>query len=224
MRFVLAPALLVAALVFAAPASADINDAITFGKPAGGRQTLTVTFSSTTGLSAVHVVSTYRQVSSSTTTAQCANRLADNHDTRLVDATTPAGAPYSIGQSATLPLQLFTVCNYRGDVLSSDVVGGTFEQTVPGGGGKRAIGVGLTLFPLLHHRGRFVVLVNGLRSGQLQIQRKVGRHWRTKAHVRFRHGKATKTLGGIRRGQHWRVRVWATKHTRTGTSPAVDIR
>jgi hypothetical protein len=223
MRFVLLPALLLAALVVATPASADINDAITFGKPTGGRQTLTVTFSSTTGLPAVHVVSTYRQVSSSTTTAQCANHLADNHDTRLVDATTPAGAPYSIGQSATLPLQLFTVCNYRGDVLSSDVVGGTFEQTAPGGG-KRAIGVGLTLFPLLRHRGRFVVRVNGLRSGQLQIQRKVGRHWRTKAHARFRHGKAAKTLGGIRRGQHWRVHVSATKHTRAGTSPAVDIR
>jgi hypothetical protein len=223
MRFVLASALLLAALVLAAPARADINDAVTFGTPTAGRQSLTVTFSSTTGGAAVHVVSTYRQVAPTTTTAQCANHLADNHDPRLVDATTPPAQPYSIARSTTLPLQLFTVCNYRGEALSSDVVGGTFQQSAPGGG-KRAIGVGLTLFPLLGHRGRFVVRVNGLRSGRLQIQRKVGRHWRTRAHGRFRHGRATKTLSGVRRGQHWRVRVSATKQTRAGTSPVIDIR
>jgi hypothetical protein len=223
MRPILALSLLVAALVLAAPASADIHDAITFGPPANGAQSLTVTFSDTFAGAAVHVVSTYRQVPPTTTVASCPDRLADNHDTRLVDATTPAGAPYSIGRSVSLPLQLFTVCNYRRDLLSSDVVGGTFQQSVPGGG-RRAIGVGLTLFPRPGHRARFAVRVIGLRSGRMQIQRRVGRHWRTRAHGRFRHGKGTKTLGGVRRGQHWRVRVSATKRTRAGTSPVIDIR
>jgi hypothetical protein len=223
MRPILALTLLVAGLVLAAPASADINDAITFGPPANGRQSLTVTFASTTATPAVHVVSTYRQVPATTTVAACPDRLGDNHDARLVDATSPAGAPYSIGRSVSLPLQLFTVCNYRSDRLSSDVVGGTFQQTVPGGG-RRAIGVGLTLFPRPGHRARFAVRVVGLRSGRMQIQRRIGRHWRTKGHGRFRHGRGTKTLGGVRRGQHWRVRVSATKRTRAGTSPAIDIR
>lgn len=222
MRAAAVLATLIAALVAAAPAAADINDSVTFGKPANGRQSLTVEFSSTTGGPAVHVVGTYRQVPPTTTVASCPDRLAANHDTRLVDATTPAGKAYSIGNGTTLPLQLFTVCNYRGDVLSSAVVGGTFQQSVPEGG-KQAIGVGLAIFPRPGGRARFAVKVIGLRKGRMQIQRKVGGHWRTRAHGRFRHGRGSRTLR-IRRGQHWRVRVSATRHTRAGISPVIDVR
>jgi len=218
-------------LAGAAPAQQP-PDGIAFSMAGEHRQKLTATLTGDAGPTPIRLSLTYRQVSTSKPPSldkACAPTMAQNSDTRLVNAV-PASGSYRIRRSVELPLGVFAVCLYEAFDGSSDPAAAQLIQTTVAG----------ELGPVTHGgapapaRTAITVRVVGagahavfkghttVSTGRVIIQRLVGGRYRTVARTRVRHGTYSVRVA-VRHGQRYRAVLAATRTYRSSKTNLVRI-
>jgi hypothetical protein len=212
-------------LAFAGAAEATVGLTEVWGKPANGRQTLTVTLYDDTGNGAVTLYLTYRRVDNNAPPEHpCATTMAANPDTRLVDSLAEGPAPYSVTRSVSLPLGIYAVCHYSADnastvladaTLLSEGVGGHY--TAPRVARPTRIGLALAQRGTT---GTFFGPLWGTNTGKVLIQRQSNGHWSTVKSCRAIHTRFV-TRVSVRHGSRYRAQLVGTKVYAGSTSRSV---